>query len=377
MLSLSLWFEFISSLAHFNFDFLVLFLLHLLLFLSFGSSVLKHNIAALLLPPVGVSSLLFACLLFKQSLYQVFFVLGCIKSLLYLPLINQLLSISSFPLLGRELIVVFGFLDFVHRGCIREILNLSRRNAFLFLLPLNGFLNGDVLFDSLPGHVLLELINALVHIRGVLDHGPSQLVLVQLDLPVLEVELPFDLLGPDLPVVLPVLASVCLPVLHELLVLLQLPHGLLPLGLLDAHQHVCFRQVVLLGLLHQVCPRNFEFKQLLLDYLKLLRFECGTFDAMLFVNLWKSQRELSRSLDSLVDSLLLQICNGHIRLREVLVESQFNLVEQSERGASLFIHDHVDQLRIELHSDVPQNLLNLEEVCYFGFFALSIRFFIN
>jgi hypothetical protein len=168
MLCLSSRLIFIGHLPHLFLNLFVLLNLLSLHFISLATPVVEYDFPAFALSPVGVGCLLLGSLLLEESLDEVLLILGRIEALLNFPLVNQLLPISSFSLLCSKLIVILSLFDLVHSGGVREVLNLSRWNAFFLLLPLDGLFNRDVLLDTLPRHVFVELIDSLIHVRRVI-----------------------------------------------------------------------------------------------------------------------------------------------------------------------------------------------------------------
>ena len=201
----------------------------------------------------------------EQPLDKILFSLFGVESLLDLPLVDLHLPVSALALLACELVVVLCLLDFVHGGCVREVLDLSWWNAFLFFLPLDSVLDRNVLLDAQLLHVLLELVEADDHFLGVTHQLFLQVVLVELDPAVLEVVLTRNLLGAHIPILLPILLALGQPLLHELPVLLRFQESLLAFRLLQAHQQIHFGVVVLLGFLLEVHPSELVLQKLVLD----------------------------------------------------------------------------------------------------------------
>jgi len=164
-----------------------------------------------------------------------------------LPLVDQHFSISPLPLLACELVIVLGFLNLIHGGSVGEVLDLARWDPFLLLLPLNSLLDGDILLNTKLLHIFLEVFVALDHLHGVLVELLVQLILENLNLSIFKVHLSCDLFGPCLSILLPVLLALLFPLLHELLVLIELSQRFLPFLLLKGCQHIYFSEVALMS----------------------------------------------------------------------------------------------------------------------------------
>lgn len=249
-------------------------------------SIVCHDGFALFSPQPAESLVLLFCLLLEELLDKILFSLFGVESLLNLPLVDEHLPVPALALLAGKLVVVLGLLDFVHGGRVREVLDLPRRNALLFLLPLDGILDRNVLLDAQLLHVLLELLEADGHFLGVADQLFLQVVLVELDPTVLKVVLTRNLLGAHISILLPILLALGLPLLHELPVLLRFQEGLLAFRLLQAHQQIHFGVVVLLGLLLEVHPSELVLQKLVLDQLlrNVLELKGRAFHTVLLMN---------------------------------------------------------------------------------------------
>lgn len=236
--------------------------------------------------------LLLLALLGQQLLQNQLLLLLRVKHFLYLLLVDLKLAITAFAFFSSKLVVDFGVLNLVHGGRIRKVLDLTWRDAFLLLLPLDCIFDGDVLFDSQFPHVLMELQNAHLHILGVITHLFTQLVLVDLYLSILKVLASGNFIGSSLLVDLPVLVASLVPLLHELFVLLHLLESLLSLLLLYALQHAPLGHIVVPSLLLEVSSSHLELQQFLLDILVVLGFDGWTVDTVIFVDGRQFHREV-------------------------------------------------------------------------------------
>ena len=161
MICLSVFFNIICGFLHLGWDFGVS--LSFLLLHSVGDfdSVGHHNFGALSLSQPRVSLILLLWLLCQKFSYQILFCLLGVQSFLDLLLVHDHFSVTTFSFFACKFVIVFGFFDFVHCCRITEVLNLTWWNSSFLLLSLNGFLNGDVLFDTQFGHILLKLLYSI------------------------------------------------------------------------------------------------------------------------------------------------------------------------------------------------------------------------
>lgn len=231
-----------------------------------------------------VGSVLLFCLFCKKLLYQALFELFGVQILLDLLLVDFELPISALPLFSGELIVLLGLLDFAHGRCVRKILNLAGRNAFLLLLPLHGFLDRDILLNSEFLEVFVEFFDALNHVFVVELQLSGELVLVDADFSILEVLSSGFFLLSCKAVLSPVLLSFFLPLFHKCLVLLEFPEILLPLNLLHVHQHVMLDKGILHCFFLELHTRKLVSEELLLNHFDLLGLESGAVDTHLLVD---------------------------------------------------------------------------------------------
>ena len=244
-----------------------------------------------------------------------------VKGLLNPPLINLLLSISPFSLLTGELIIIFGLLNLVHSGSIRKVLDLPRRNPGLLLLPLNSILNRDILLDTQFLHIFMEVLDALVHIVGMLNQLLHEALLVDLDLSVLKREHPGDLLGSDLSVLLPVLLALSLPFFHESLIFLHFGESILSLALLQTFEHVHLGDIVVMRFFLEIGPGDFVLQKFFLshDQRLVLKFESRAFNTVLGVDFWQFGGQVFHIFNFIIKGFLLEIGNCQITFCKMLV----------------------------------------------------------
>ena len=155
-------------------------------------------------------------------------------------MIHLHLSDSAFSLLSSEFIAVLRFLNLVHCGCVREVLDLAWGTSSLFLLLLNRVLDTDILLNTQLLHVFMELFNAFNHFLIMDHHLFLEVVSVDLNFSILKVELSCYLFGPGFSIDLPALLALGHPLLHEGLILPQLLHIVLSFALLDTPEHILF-----------------------------------------------------------------------------------------------------------------------------------------
>ena len=220
MLSLPLGLVVSGCFPHLLFDLLVLLQLDALHVFSIGPPIVKDHLLAFVLPPESVRTLLLCGLFLEKSLDEIFFVFGGIEALLDLPLIDHLLPIPPFSLFRCKLVVVLGLFDLVHCSGVGKVLDLARWYSLLLLLALDCFFDWYLLFYALSRHIFIELVDTSVHICRMVFHLFHQFVLIQLYLTVLKIELSINLLSSNFTILLPILAALCFPVLHELFVFL-------------------------------------------------------------------------------------------------------------------------------------------------------------
>ena len=129
--------------------------------------------------------------------------------------------------------MLLGLLDLVHGGWEGEILDLAWRDALLFFHALDGILHVDILLDTELLEILIELADAIPHLRCSFVELLCQLGLVEVDLAILEVLLARHGVLALLAVHLPVHLAFLLPLFHEVLVFTKLPSVVSTLLLLD------------------------------------------------------------------------------------------------------------------------------------------------
>ena len=114
----------------------------------FPSPVVVYDGLAVLIAPIQVGLILLCGLILQEFLDASLFKLFSIKSFLNLQLIYLHFSVSSFSFFACKLIIVFGFFNFVHGSSIGEVLDLTRRDSFLFFLSSNSILDRNALFNT-------------------------------------------------------------------------------------------------------------------------------------------------------------------------------------------------------------------------------------
>ena len=164
-LSLSGWFSIVSFFFHSPLKLLSLQLSISICITSLLLSVTIDNFLTVLISPVDICLILLFCLVLKELLDTCFLQLFGIESFLDFKLINFHFPVSSFSFLTCKLIIILGFFDFIHCSGVREVLDLSRRNAFLFFLSLYGVLDTDTFFNTKFSHIFMELVNTIHLLR--------------------------------------------------------------------------------------------------------------------------------------------------------------------------------------------------------------------
>ena len=137
-----------------------------------------------------------------------------------LDLIDGHLASTTFTLFTGKVRIFFRFFDLVHSCSIREVLDLSRRDAFLFLLFFDGLVHCDVLLNT----ELLQVFLKLDESRLLLFMGRNkffiQLVSPDVHLAVLKIlNLP-DAISAFVLIDLPIPGALSLPLFHESLILI-------------------------------------------------------------------------------------------------------------------------------------------------------------
>lgn len=146
-----------------SFQFLHLDFLLVHMNLSFFLSIFYYKLFALDRSPLYVCKLLFFILLLKKLLNQLFLVLFLIKIVLSSCLINYQFSSSTFSFLRSEILQIFTFFYFIHCSGIGKVLNLPRRNTFLFFHSFQCVFNIRIFFYSKFLKILFEFINTTNH----------------------------------------------------------------------------------------------------------------------------------------------------------------------------------------------------------------------
>jgi hypothetical protein len=144
----ALWFCSLGIILHLL---LKLYCLHFscrLIFGCFPSPVVVYDVLTVLIAPIQVGFVLLCGLILQEFLDASLFKLFSIKSFLNFQLIHLHFPVSSFSFFACKLIIVFGFFNFVHGSSIGEVLDLTRRNSFLFFLSSNGILDRNTLFNT-------------------------------------------------------------------------------------------------------------------------------------------------------------------------------------------------------------------------------------
>ena len=89
------------------------------------------------------------------------------------------------------------------------------------------------------------------------------------------------------------------------------------------------------------------------------------------MNFRECNGQLFDELHFLIYEARLDACNGYIFVWKVPFDAEFELVEESERGSSLFIHDLVGEFGIENHFEKSETVFNLVEIMHLGLFVGS------
>lgn len=122
------------------------------------SSVFVLNLLALLEAMVIESLLGLLRLLLQQSLDQHVFFFLLVQQRLGSGLVYHKFSPPSFPFFACEVTLLLCLLDLVNRSRIGEVLDLTRRDAFLLVHLFHGVLHVCVLLNAKLLEVLLELL---------------------------------------------------------------------------------------------------------------------------------------------------------------------------------------------------------------------------
>jgi hypothetical protein len=137
---------------------------------------------------------------------------------------------------------------------------LTRWDAFLFLLSLDGILDRDVLLNTQLLHVFMELIYAGNHVCSVMLKLLVKVLLVNCDFTVIKVLLSGDFFSSSLTIDLPILFALVFPLFVERLVLLHYSHRFLSLSLLHTSQHVYLLNITVMSILFEVHSGQLVFK---------------------------------------------------------------------------------------------------------------------
>lgn len=147
-LLLALWFSFLSITLHLLLKLICLYLSCCICFGCFLSPVVVYDVLTVLIAPIQVGLILLLGLILQELLDASLFKLFSIKSFLNFELIDLHFSVSSFSFFACKLIIVFGFFNFVHGSSIWEVLDLTRRDSFLFFLSSDSVLDRNALFNT-------------------------------------------------------------------------------------------------------------------------------------------------------------------------------------------------------------------------------------
>lgn len=137
-------------------------------------------------------------------------------------LIHSHLPPATVSFFTSEVTIFLGFFYFVHGGSIREILNLTRWNAFFLLHSFDRVCHADVLLNTELLKIFLEVRYTVAHLVSCFDQFSIDFVFVNIDLAILKVFYFFDCLSSPFLVKLPLLFTFLHPLFHESLIFKQL-----------------------------------------------------------------------------------------------------------------------------------------------------------
>ena len=153
---------------------------------------------------VGIGVILLFLLLFKQFLNKIILLLLLVQALLSVSLIDSKLAPSTFALLSCKVALLLSFLDLVHSGGEREVLDLAGRNALLLFLPLNCIVNVNIGLNTKLLQIFIEFTDTMRHLRRCLIKLLGKLGFVQVDLSVFEVLLARNICCSNLLILFPI-----------------------------------------------------------------------------------------------------------------------------------------------------------------------------
>ena len=359
-----------------------LFILSVSLCLSLHSSLLpafKEHLLALSESLISICVVLLLFLLLHQLLNEHVLLLLLVKSLLSLGLVNGKLASSAFSLLAGEVTLLLGLLDLIHGSRETKVLDLAGRDALLFLHALDGIFHVHIAIDAQLLQILFKFAKTVSHFSRGIIKLLAQFGLIEVDLAILEVLLPGDVVSPGPLILLPVLAAFFLPLLHEVLVFSQFGTIFLALTLLHG-----LNQVALIFI-----TSDRSVKEILLSHLELNQVEVLAFlfhrSHVLATDLsWLDRACKSLSFLHVCSHLLVECANfepSHSLFFQLisgcplsLLNRQLELIEQPEGRTSLLLHDVVGHFTIEADFQGAKGIFNQVEIVHFGLFVRPIAF---
>ena len=78
-------------------------------------------------------------------------------------MVNGKLASSTLTFFACEVTLLLRLFDLVHRGRVREVLDLTKWNALFLLLPFDSVVNIDIRLNSELLEVLVEVTDTVFH----------------------------------------------------------------------------------------------------------------------------------------------------------------------------------------------------------------------